>query len=272
MMRMALVFVALLLWVGDARAVEWVRQELTQGGFVVGRAAPGEKVKLEDGTPVEVAPDGLFVVGFDRAASSTQVLEVCGTGCEKVSLSLRQRTYRVQNVVGVPGKTVNPDRAQEKVIAADNRAIRAARAVAGDGEAFAGAFTKPVSGTASGFYGSRRTYNGEERSWHKGYDLAAPRGTPIFAPADGVVTLARDTFMTGNLVMLEHGHGFSTLYAHMHALEVKVGQRVRQGERIGAVDTTGRSTGPHLHWGLYWRQGALDPALLLEHNADTKGF
>ncbi|MBI1309087.1 MAG: peptidoglycan DD-metalloendopeptidase family protein [Proteobacteria bacterium] len=153
------------------------------------------------------------------------------------------------------------------MIAADNKAIGAARVVAerhdekqyGD---FAKPFLLPVKGgVTSGVFGSRRTYNGEEHSWHRGHDLAAPRGTEVRAPAAGVVRLARMTFLTGNLLMLDHGAGVTSVYAHLAKMNVKVGDKVVAGQVIGRVGTTGRSTGPHLHWGMYWQNHPIDPIL-----------
>jgi murein DD-endopeptidase MepM/ murein hydrolase activator NlpD len=271
-MRIAAMMAAMALAAGQAHALEWVKQELTQGGFVIGRAAQGSRVSME-GKALKVAPDGLFVAGFDHDAPSTVTFEVCEDlqSCREYPLEVRRRSYNVQNVVGVPNRTVNPSKKDLEAIAADNKAIHAARDRFFPIEAFAEGFMRPVSGTASGFFGSGRTYNGQaNHAWHRGYDLAAPVGTPIHAPADGVVTLARHTVLTGNLVMLDHGYGFSTLYAHMKALEVKVGQKVKQGQVIGHIGLTGRTTGPHLHWGLYWDNVVLDPHLLIEHNGDEQ--
>ena len=122
---------------------------------------------------------------------------------------------------------------------------------------------KPVAGPRTGVFGSQRLYNGQERSWHNGVDWAAAVGTPVRAPADGVVRLTRDTFMSGNLVMLDHGLGVSTVYAHLDRMDVRVGQRLQQGDVLGTVGTTGRSSGPHLHWGVFWGETPLDPLLWL---------
>jgi murein DD-endopeptidase MepM/ murein hydrolase activator NlpD len=121
----------------------------------------------------------------------------------------------------------------------------------------------------TGVYGSRRLYGGEERSWHKGHDFAVPRGTPIHAPADGIVTMAAMTFFNGNLVIIDHGDRLFTIYAHLSAMDVKPGDKVRRGQLIGKVGTTGRSTGPHLHWGVYWQNMAIDPILLVNQHEST---
>jgi murein DD-endopeptidase MepM/ murein hydrolase activator NlpD len=106
-------------------------------------------------------------------------------------------------------------------------------------------------------------YGGEERDWHKGHDFAVPTGTPVYAPAAGVVTLAQLTFFNGNLIILDHGDRLFTIYAHLSEMNVKPGGKVKAGQLIGRVGTTGRSSGPHLHWGAYWQNLAIDPILLL---------
>ncbi|MCP5405502.1 MAG: M23 family metallopeptidase [Pseudomonadaceae bacterium] len=243
-----------------------VRQVLVPGGFVLGRVAPGAVVTL-GGVPVEVAEDGTFVAGFDRKAGGKKWLKVCeGKTCRSQGLSLAEREFKTQVIKGVPAKTVNPDKAQLKRIAADSAAIGAARKQQHRLMGFAQPFMLPVEAPTSGVFGSRRTYNGEERSWHKGHDLAAPKGTPVKAPADAVVVLARDTFMNGNLVILDHGYGLTSLYAHLDSMAVQVGDAVRAGDVLGKVGTTGRSTGPHLHWGMNWGTMAIDPWLWVADN------
>ena len=126
------------------------------------------------------------------------------------------------------------------------------------------AFVWPVTGRISGIYGSQRILNGEPRRPHRGVDIAAPAGTPVGAMADGVVALAATgLYFTGGTVMIDHGHGLHSLYAHLSEVAVALGQAVRQGEAIGRVGATGRVTGAHLHWGVFWFERALDPALLV---------
>ena len=133
-------------------------------------------------------------------------------------------------------------------------------------EDFSRGFVRPVEGgRISGVYGSQRILNGEPRSPHFGLDIAVPTGTPIVAPAAGVVSFAEpDLYLTGGTLLIDHGHGLTSSYLHMSRLDVSAGQRVEQGQVIGAVGATGRASGPHLHWGLNWFDVRLDPALLLE--------
>jgi len=188
------------------------------------------------------------------------------------TLAIARRTYPRQNVTKIATQHIRPDPAQEARTKADSAATKAVRqamrAQAADMPLTVpdGRFEKPVEGPRTGVFGSQRLYNGEERSWHNGVDWAAAVGTPVRAPADGVVRLARDTFMSGNLVMLDHGLGVSTVYAHLDRMDVRVGQSVRAGDVLGTVGTTGRSSGPHLHWGVFWGETPLDPLLWLAEN------
>ena len=122
----------------------------------------------------------------------------------------------------------------------------------------------PARGRTSGVFGSQRILNGEPRAPHRGVDIAAPAGAPVGAAASGVVSLAEsDMYFTGGTVMLDHGHGVHSIYAHLDQVRVTVGQRLRQGQVLGTVGATGRATGPHLHWGVYWFDRTVDPALLV---------
>jgi murein DD-endopeptidase MepM/ murein hydrolase activator NlpD len=125
-------------------------------------------------------------------------------------------------------------------------------------------FIWPVTGRISGVYGSQRILNGKPKRPHYGVDIAAPTGTPVKAPADGVVSLVHnDMFYSGGTLIVDHGHGLSTTYMHLHKILVKKGQRVKQGDVIAQVGATGRVTGPHLHWGMNWFDTRLDPSLLV---------
>ncbi len=252
---------------------EVLRQSLQQGGFWLAEVPASSTLTL-GGVPLALVPAAnparaYVVVGFERFEQPERWLKMCAPhrACTSHKLKIAARTYDTQNVLGTPKATLKPDAAAQVRIAADNAAIAKARAAVmahrSHSTAFARGFVRPSVGRVSGVYGSRRLFEGEERTWHKGTDFAAPTGTPVVAPAAGVVRLARDTFMSGQLIMLDHGGGISTLYAHLSAMQVKVGQRVKMAEQIGKIGTTGRSSGPHLHWGMYWGAVPIDPTLWL---------
>ena len=113
-------------------------------------------------------------------------------------------------------------------------------------------------------FGSQRIYRGTPGSFHSGVDIAPGAGAPVVAPADGVVVLAEPPMFSleGNLVILDHGMGLNSAFLHLASSDVAVGERVRQGQRVGTVGATGRATGPHLHWGMMWNGARIDPMLL----------
>lgn len=240
-----------------------------QGGYVYGTTHPDATLKLLQ-TKIKVGEDGRFIAGLHRYFPEQGVFKVARPGekIQKVPFEVESRDYPTQHIKGVKRKHVTPDPEQVKRSRREAAAIRASRAPFTALDAAFGGFSLPVKGVPeTGFYGSRRTFNGEERSWHKGLDLAAPTGTPIKAPADGVVTEALpNTFFNGNIMTINHGYGLFSIYAHLDSMALEKGAAVREGEVIGTVGATGRATGPHLHWGVYWHNVALDPQLFLRHN------
>ena len=180
-------------------------------------------------------------------------------------LKSKKRGYRIQRINGLPKKMVTPSAAALLRISAEGRAIRAARAIFTPAPHFAGGFIWPAKGRISGVYGSQRILNGKPRRPHLGIDIAAPTGTPVVAAAPGEVTLANtDMYFTGGTVIINHGHGLSTVYSHLSAISIELGEMVKQGAKMGKVGSTGRSTGPHLDWRINWFQERLDPMLLVD--------
>lgn len=237
---------------------------MIQGGLLIGHTDPGSTVTV-DGAPTQVSPGGLFVVGLGRDAPPKIIVRAAtadGTATVR-SLEIERRHYDIQYIDGLPQNQVAPSAEDLKRIGDDSRDIAAVRAGASALTDFAGGFAWPLAGRLSGVYGSQRVLNGKPRRPHAGVDVAAPQGTRVKAPADGVVALAHgDMFFTGKTLMIDHGHGLNSVYAHMSAIAVEQGQRVVKGQVIGRVGATGRATGPHLHWGVSLFDSALDPALL----------
>lgn len=237
---------------------------LQQGALVRGHVPAGTTVLTLDGKPVAVAPDGSFIVGFGRDATSATLAATTPQGQVATPLTIAARTYNIQALPGV-AKVPVPDAEFEARRPAELAAIAAARAgLTTDVNGWQQEFIKPAQGRISGVYGSQRILGGVPGSPHAGLDIAAPAGAPVVAPAAGIVRLAQGPFtLEGNLVLLDHGYGLVSAFLHLSRIDVTVGQRVAQGERIGLVGGTGRASGPHLHWGLNWVTTRLDPALLL---------
>lgn len=236
-----------------------------QGGFAVFETR-------EAGLPVRLNGEGvgstprsrLFVVGFDRDADREQALQVGEPGT-MLRLTVAPRDYSIQRVNGLPQSTVTPtDPALLARVRREAERKTAAFASRADIDDFARPWVRPVPGRVSSSYGNQRILNGEPGRPHYGVDIAAGRGTPVVAPAGGVVVLADpDMHFEGGLVLLDHGQGLVSAYLHLSRIDVWDGQRVAQGERLGAVGATGRATGPHLCWRLKWRDRNMDPSLWL---------
>lgn len=242
-----------------------LRGEATQGGLLIGRAAPNSDVML-DGKPVPVTPDGAFVIGFGRDHGLTAQLEVSiNRGPrERRTLVVMPRMFDIQRITGVAEKYVSPSPEDMKRIEEERRLIRQARERLTMASDFVGGFIWPVAGPISGVYGSQRVLNGQPRQPHFGVDVAASTGTPLKAPAGGVVSLADpDLFFTGGTVMLDHGYGLTSIFAHQSRIDVKEGDKLAKGDVFGLLGGTGRVTGPHLHWGIYLGTIPLDPQLLV---------
>lgn len=239
---------------------------LTQGGMAIGRAPAGTVAVTLDGRPVALAADGHFVIGFPRdAASSATVIARTGDGrLIRQVVTVAPRVWQIESIPGLNG-TSKPDPEYEKIREAELARIKAAREVRSQTDGWEEHFVWPVTGRISGIYGSQRILGGVPHSPHFGVDIARPAGTPIAAPADGVVVLAGPPkfSLEGNLLIIDHGMGVNTAYLHLSRIDVKVGDRVKQGQIVGAIGMTGRATGPHLHWAMNWGDVRLDPALVV---------
>ena len=239
--------------------------KLVQGGMAIGRVDPATTVHFH-GKAVRVSADGLFVIGFSRDAEAKSVIELhqpSGT-VEKHPFTIEKRTYNIQRIDGLPPRKVSPSAEDLERIYKDIALVKEVRKKDDPRTDFSQSFIWPVTGRISGVYGSQRVLNGKPKRPHYGVDIAAPTGTPVKAPADGIVSMAHnDMFYSGGTLIVDHGHGLSTTYMHLHKLLVEEGQPVKQGDAIAQVGATGRVTGPHLHWGMNWFDTRLDPSLLV---------
>jgi len=265
MRRFGWVFVAAAVLAGAARAEVTFTGNFVQGGLVYGQTAPGSKVTL-DGRPMHVSAAGEFLLGFGRDAAASAVVDIVhrdGTH-ETRTVAVAARAWDIQRIDGLPEKQVTPPPEVLQRIKDDNAQVAAARARDTDEMLFKTGFVWPAQGPISGVYGSQRILNGQPRAPHYGLDIAAPAGTPVVAPADGIVAMAHpDMYFTGKTLILDHGYGLSTTYSHMSEIAVQVGQRVKKGQMIGKVGATGRVTGPHLDWRINLYDIRLDPALIV---------
>jgi murein DD-endopeptidase MepM/ murein hydrolase activator NlpD len=262
--RAALLALPALLTVRPAGAAVAWQGEPAQGALLLGQAAVGTRPAL-DGRAVRVGPDGVFVLGFGRDAKPEAVLEIAHAGgrTESRRLAVAQREWQVQRVDGLPDAMVTPPPEVQERIARERAALAALRKVDSGEALFAGGFAWPAQGRISGVYGSQRVLNGAPRAPHLGLDIAAPTGTPVLAVAPGRVLLAAEFYFLGKVVVLDHGHGVQSLYAHLSRLEVAEGMAVARRQPVGAIGATGRVTGAHLHLGVNWFATAVDPQPLL---------
>ena len=237
-----------------------------QGALVFGKVPPGSQVRYRERL---LRATGYGTVAFGVGRDETGPLKVDVTlpsgRMEPVSIAVTPRDWPVEHVNGVPPKTVNPPPEIAARIQREQALVTAARERDDERTDFALPFQWPVQGRISGRFGNARVYNGQPGAGHSGMDIAAPDGTPVKAPAGGVVTFASpDLYLTGGTVLLDHGHGVSSNFLHLSRIDVKVGDRIEPGQVIGAVGATGRATGPHLHWGMNWFDTRIDPLLVLE--------
>lgn len=236
-----------------------------QGRLVFGRADPACRIRVGE-RELRVSPEGHFAFGIGRDAAGEVEIGVTDAEGRQATTThaIGTRRFAIQRIDGVPPAMVEPPPEIAARIARERAAIATVRTRDDDRADFATPFVWPVRGRISGVYGSQRIFNGVPRAPHMGLDIAAPTGTPIVAPAPGLVTFVQpDQYLNGGIVVLDHGHGVSSTFIHMHRIDVAVGDRLAPGDPVGQVGATGRTTGPHLHWGLNWFDVPVDPWPLL---------
>lgn len=241
--------------------------KLVQGGFVIGRTAPRAEILVDGVRMGEASASGLFVVGFDRDAPDTEEIRVRTPDGEAAHVvQLAKGVFDIQRIDGLPEDQVTPsDPRLLARIAEEYRRKQVGFSSRADLDDFKDGFVLPVQDfRLAARFGGQRILNGEPKRPHYGDDLAAPVGTPVRAPAPGVVSFAETGLhYEGGLIMIDHGQGLISLYLHLSRVDVRAGQEVRRGELIGAIGKEGRATGPHLCWRLKWRDRNLDPMLLV---------
>ena len=237
-----------------------------QGSFILGKTSPDSKIKI-DNRRIRVSKDGYFAFGLDRDRKNNVIIKITKNGKSKtIEKTVRKRDYKIQRIDGLPPKQVTPPPEVYERIKKDNILIGKARSIDTPYDFFKDKFIFPIDKyIITGVYGSQRILNGKPRRPHYGIDFHAPEGTPVKAMMDGEVTLAEDDmYFTGGTIIFDHGHGISTLYMHMKDINVRVGQKIKQGQIVGTLGQSGRATGPHLDIRLNWFDVKLDPASILK--------
>ncbi|MBS0590140.1 MAG: M23 family metallopeptidase [Proteobacteria bacterium] len=243
-----------------------------QGQLVVGHAPKGAKIEY-NGRRLLIGPDGVFVFGLGRDAPTEAKLHIRYSNGKAGDIALRvgKRNYATERVDGLPQHTVTPNPELLKRIERERDRVAETRHRNDAREDFENGFIDPVENARiSGLWGRQRIDNGKPMAPHFGLDFAVPNGTPIRATAPGLVALAEmGMVLNGGIVVLDHGHGVSTTTIHMSRIDVKPGQKVKQGDIVGLAGATGRATGPHVHWAANWFDVPIDPALLPKPGAST---
>ncbi len=237
----------------------------TQGGLLAGQVEPDSQVEWL-GHQVPVGPEGRFQVGLGREAPEEVFLTVTDAMGDVTRHPIRvtQRRYNIQRIDGLPDQQVTPDESLIQRIRDEAARVREARAVRLEESYYDSGWVWPLTGPISGIYGSQRILNGEPRQPHYGVDIVAPTGTPVQAPATGVVTLTEpDLFFSGGTLILDHGQGLSSSFLHLSEILVEVGDKVEVGDEIARVGATGRVTGAHLDWRMSWFDQRIDPQTLV---------
>ena len=236
-----------------------------QGGLVIGKVNKDLDVKFKEKV-LRKTSDRSFVIGFGRDhPKEANLYFFINQNWILKKLDIKQRKYKTQVINGLEKKMVTPPKSFWDRIKKENKVIKEVRSLDSDVDFIFQKFDWPTKGIISGVFGSQRILNGKPKRPHYGVDIAAPEGTDILAPTEAIVRMAeKDLYYTGGTVMLDHGHGVTSVYSHLSSINVKVGDKINKDQKIGEVGSTGRSTGPHLDWRINWFSERLDPALFIK--------
>lgn len=246
---------------------------IVQGGLLIGHAVPGTRLRLGR-HPIGVARDGTFLIGLAMDAPASFELTIAspdGTRERRV-LEVEQRQYAEDRIFDLPPEEVDPAPAvRARLVRARGQIDRIRRRISPD-SLFSSGFDWPARGRITSGYGVRRILNGQPRAPHDAIDIAVPIGTPVRAPAGGVVVFtAEDVPLAGRTIVVDHGLGLTSTLIHLSSIAVRPGDRVQRGDTLGRSGETGRTTGPHVEWSVHLHGVALDPAIVLESHASATG-
>ena len=235
-----------------------------QGGLVKGKIDSNISVRFKERL-LRKTSKGFFVIGFGRDHPKIANLSIkINQNWISKTLNIKKRIYKTQMINGLEKKMVTPPKSFYDRIIRENKAIKNIRNLDSDIDFIFKEFNWPAKGIISGVFGSQRILNGKPKRPHYGIDIAAKKGTSVIAPIESIVRMAeKDLYYTGGTIMLDHGHGVTSVYSHLSLINVNVGDKVKKGQKIGEIGSTGRSTGPHLDWRINWFLQRLDPALLV---------
>jgi len=244
----------------------------TQGGLVIGRTT-AETIVIFNERKIRVSPEGIFVIGFNRDAKPIARLKLIyknGQVLRKI-LSIVERKYKIEKIVGLPSAKVSPPGKVLARIEFEAKLVSKAREIDTPAIHFLQNWVWPAEGRISGVYGSQRVLNGLPKRPHYGIDIAAPSGTKVVSPNSGIIRMVhKDMYLSGGTVIIDHGHGISSALLHLKSIAVKEGQPITRGEVIGTIGASGRATGPHLDWRINLFKRRLDPELLMHPGSRTR--
>lgn len=238
--------------------------DFIQGGLVKGKTDNNKSVKFKKRL-LRKTSKGFFVIGFgrDHPQIANLSLKINQKWITK-NINIKKRVYKTQIINGLETKMVTPPKSFYDRIIRENKVIKEIRNLDSDIDFIFQKLNWPAKGIISGVFGSQRILNGKPKRPHYGIDIAAKKGTSVIAPIESIVRMAeKDLYYTGGTIMLDHGHGVTSVYSHLSLINVNVGDKVKKGQKIGEIGSTGRSTGPHLDWRINWFLERLDPALLV---------
>ena len=253
----------LIIRVNDTKII--LQGDFVQGGLVKGKINKDLDVKFKEKV-LRKTSNGSFVIGFGRDHPKQANLYIfVNQNWVLKKLYIKQRKYKTQVINGLEKKMVTPPKSFWDRIKKENKVIKEVRSLNSNVDFVFQKFDWPTKGIISGVFGSQRILNGKPKRPHYGIDIAAPEGTDIVAPTEAIVRMAeKDLYYTGGTVILDHGHGVTSVYSHLSSINVNVGDKINKDQKIGQVGSTGRSTGPHLDWRINWFSERLDPALFIK--------
>ena len=237
-----------------------------QGGYVKGKTSSKIKIKFEN-RDVYLSKKNKFILGFGRDYSEVANLKfnVDNKWINK-TLKIKKNKYKIQKIDGLPKKFVSPPKEIYERIIRENKLIAKVRTLNSKIDYTFQDFLLPANGIITGVFGSQRILNGKPRRPHYGIDIAAKKGSKVISPTDAIVRLSeKDLYFTGGTIMLDHGHGITSVYSHLSKVLVKKNDKIQKGDVIGLIGSTGRSTGPHLDWRINWFDQRLDPMMFIKN-------